>query len=99
MAYRQITVAGGNLFAIAAQQLGDATQAPRIAALNGLSDFFLGAGVTTLLLPPIDANASGGVMEAATGSAAAFLRNGQAYLTDSSGGYLANESGLLILTG
>ena len=50
-----ITEAGGNLFAIAAQQLGDATQWNRIAALNGLWDPFL-AGVTTLQIPPTAQN-------------------------------------------
>lgn len=60
MAYRQITVTGGNLFALAAQQLGDATQAVRIAQLNDLSDFFI-AGTVTLLLPEIDATQTGGV--------------------------------------
>ncbi len=34
---RQVTIAGGNLFQVAAQQLGDATQWLRIAQLNGLS--------------------------------------------------------------
>jgi len=35
---RTITVAGGNLFQIAADQLHDATQWSRIALLNGLKD-------------------------------------------------------------
>ena len=55
-----VTVVGGNLFAIAAQYLGDATQAVRIAQLNGLSDFFL-TGTNTLLIPPVSAAATGGV--------------------------------------
>jgi hypothetical protein len=55
-----ITVAGGNLFQIAAQQLGDATQWIRIAQLNNLSDPML-AGVVTLLLPDSNANAGGGI--------------------------------------
>ena len=42
-----ITVAGGDLFHIAAQQLGDATQWIRIAQLNGLSNPML-TGVTTV---------------------------------------------------
>lgn len=54
-----ITVAGGNLFAIAAQQLGDATQWIRIAQANNLSDPVL-LGVVTLLIPPVDPNESGG---------------------------------------
>ena len=55
-----ITVAGGNLFAIAAQQLGDATQWIRIAQLNNLSDPVL-VGVVTLLIPPINPGAAGGI--------------------------------------
>lgn len=47
---KTITVAGGNLFAIAAQQYGDATQWYRIAAANGLDDPFLD-GVVTLSIP------------------------------------------------
>ncbi len=57
---RVITVAGGNLFRIAAQQLGDATQWLRIAQLNGLSDPML-AGVVTLSLPDRNPNAGGGI--------------------------------------
>jgi nucleoid-associated protein YgaU len=48
---KTITVAGGNLFAIAAQQYGDATQWYLIAAANGLKDPFLN-GVVTLSIPP-----------------------------------------------
>jgi hypothetical protein len=58
---RSVTVAGGNLFRIAAEQLGDATQWIRIAQLNGLSDPML-SGVVTLLIPDMDANAGGGVV-------------------------------------
>ncbi len=57
---RTITVAGGDLFRIAAEQLGDATQWIRIARLNNLSDPMLG-GVVTLLLPDPDRNAGGGI--------------------------------------
>ncbi|MBV8397383.1 MAG: hypothetical protein JOZ58_13285 [Acetobacteraceae bacterium] len=57
---RSITVVGGNLFQIAADQLGDATQWIRIAQLNGLSDPFL-VGVVTLLIPDPDPNAGGGI--------------------------------------
>jgi putative Ca2+/H+ antiporter (TMEM165/GDT1 family) len=58
---RSITVLGGNLFAIALAELGDATQAVRIAQLNHISDWFLPDGVsTTLQIPPVDAaNTSG----------------------------------------
>jgi hypothetical protein len=57
---RGITVAGGNLFQIAAEQLGDATQWIRIAQLNNLSDPML-AGVVTLLIPDRDPSAGGGI--------------------------------------
>jgi len=57
---RTITVAGGNLFAIAAAQLGDATQWIRIAQLNNLSDPML-TGVVTLQIPDIDPSATGGI--------------------------------------
>jgi hypothetical protein len=55
-----ITVVGGNLFRIAAEQLGDATQWLRIAQLNGLNDPML-SGVQTLLIPDHDPNAGGGI--------------------------------------
>ena len=54
---RTITVAGGNLFRIAAEELGDATQWSRIARLNGLSDPML-SGVVTLRLPARDRSAA-----------------------------------------
>ena len=60
MAQQTITVIGGNLFQIAAQYLGDASQATRIAQLNNLSDFWL-SGQTTLLIPDVDPSATGGV--------------------------------------
>lgn len=59
---RTITVAGGNLFAIAAQQLGDATQWIRIAQLNNLSDPML-VGVVSLVIPPADPGATGGIAQ------------------------------------
>lgn len=55
-----LTVAGGNLFQLSAQYLGDATQWIRIAQLNGLSDPML-LGLTTLLVPDLDASAGGGI--------------------------------------
>ncbi len=55
-----VTVAGGNLFQLAAQYLADATQWVRIAQLNGLSDPML-SGTVTLLIPDRDPNAGGGV--------------------------------------
>ena len=54
-----ITV-GGNLFRLAAEQLGDATQWIRIAQLNRLSDPIL-SGVVTLRLPVADPTAGGGI--------------------------------------
>ena len=55
-----LTTAGGNLFRIAAEQLGDATQWIRIAQLNGISDPML-TGLVTLKLPDPDPAAGGGV--------------------------------------
>ena len=55
-----ITVAGGDLFRLALEQLGDATQWNRIAALNGLDDPVLD-GLQTLRLPERDAAAGGGI--------------------------------------
>lgn len=57
---KTITVAGDNLFRIAAEQLTDATQWIRIAELNGLSDPMI-FGVTKLQMPAIDPGAGGGV--------------------------------------
>lgn len=56
-----ITVAGGNLFRIAAEQLGDATQWIRIAQLNGLPDFLV-QGLVTLQMPSTNPNAGGGIV-------------------------------------
>jgi len=55
-----LTVAGGNLFQIAAAHLGDATQWVRIARLNALSDPML-SGLVTLAIPDADPNAGGGI--------------------------------------
>lgn len=55
-----ITAIGGDLFDIAAQYLGDATQWIRIAQLNGITDPFL-VGQIELVLPPINPDAGGGV--------------------------------------
>lgn len=58
-----IQVNGGNLFQIAAQYLGDASQWIRIAQLNGISDPILVGGPVPviLLIPGIDPNAGGGL--------------------------------------
>ncbi len=55
-----MTIAGGNLFRLAATELGDATQWIRIAQLNNLSDPTL-SGVVTLLIPDRNPNAGGGI--------------------------------------
>lgn len=55
-----IPTAGGNLFRIAVEQLGDATQWIRIAQLNGIADPVL-LGLTTLKLPGPDPAAGGGI--------------------------------------
>ncbi len=55
-----LTTAGGNLFRIAAEQLGDATQLIRIAQLNDISDPML-TGLVTLTLPDQDQAAGGGI--------------------------------------
>lgn len=55
-----ITVAGGNLFQIAADELGDATQWIRVAQLNNISDPFL-TGIVSLLIPDVNPSAGGGI--------------------------------------
>jgi hypothetical protein len=55
-----LNIAGGNLYAIAAAHLGDATQWIRIAELNNLSDPMI-QGLVTLLMPAIDPTAGGGI--------------------------------------
>lgn len=57
-----ITVNGGNLYQLAAQYLGDASQWIRIAIQNGLSDPFLNVTApVTLTIPDVDPQATGGV--------------------------------------
>jgi L-ascorbate metabolism protein UlaG (beta-lactamase superfamily) len=53
-------MAGGNLYQVAATQLGDATQWIRIAQLNNLSDPFL-QGIVTLKIPDPDPRLGGGL--------------------------------------
>ena len=55
----QVTIAGGNLFSLAAEYLGDATQWNRIARYNNLWDPMI-VGTVTLWMPPVDANAGNG---------------------------------------
>ena len=57
---KTITVTGGNLYAIAAVYLGDATQAFRIAYANGLIDPVL-TGTMTLIIPALNPQATGGI--------------------------------------
>ena len=57
---RTVIVAGGNLFDLALQYLGDASQWNRIAQENGLIDPML-TGVMTLNIPSIDPTAGGGI--------------------------------------
>jgi hypothetical protein len=57
-----ITVFSGNLFQIAAQYLGDATQWIRIAQLNNMSDPTIHR-MTILVLPFVDAFAGGGIAD------------------------------------
>lgn len=59
---KTVVVSGVNLFALAAQYLGDATQWNRIAKLNGLSDPMILA-TTTLQIPTVNpALANGGIL-------------------------------------
>lgn len=58
---KTVTVAGGNLFALALEHLGDATQWNRIAQANGLIDPFV-TGPMALRIPARDASAGGGVL-------------------------------------
>ena len=62
MSAQTVTVAGGNLFALAAKYLGDATQWIRIAQANRLTDPVL-TGVVTLTIPPVNAAAGGGIAD------------------------------------
>jgi hypothetical protein len=48
---RTVRTIGGTLFRIALDELGDAEQWPRIAALNGLVDPWL-TGSVTIKVPP-----------------------------------------------
>jgi hypothetical protein len=57
---RNFTIVGGNLFRLAAEQLGDATQWIRIAQANNLTDPIV-IGVANLVLPDKDPAAGGGV--------------------------------------
>lgn len=59
-----VTLSSGNLFEVAARELGDATQWTRIAKLNGMTDPFF-TGLATLRIPPVKAKSgTGGVLYA-----------------------------------
>jgi len=55
-----IMIAGGTLFAVAAQALGDATQWYRIAEANGLTDPMI-YGLTSLVIPDAATSAGDGL--------------------------------------
>lgn len=57
-----ITVVGGNLFALAAQYYGDASQWALIAQANNLIDPMI-VGVMTLLIPPLNGIDTGGIIQ------------------------------------
>jgi hypothetical protein len=60
-----LNAASANLFQLAAQYLGAATQWNRIAALNGFTDFLVNGLTAPILIPPYDANAgNGGILGA-----------------------------------
>jgi hypothetical protein len=62
MSNRTIIANTGNLFAVAATELGDATQWNAIAALNGMVDPFF-TGPLTLSIPPADpSGGNGGIL-------------------------------------
>jgi hypothetical protein len=61
-----ITVGGGNLYQLALQYLGDATQWNRIAQENNLTDPMI-TGLATLQIPSVDPNAGGGIYVPASG--------------------------------
>ncbi|SDR37691.1 hypothetical protein SAMN05443245_5254 [Paraburkholderia fungorum] len=58
---RVITVGGGNLFDVASKQYGDPSAWTQIAQANNLSDPTL-VGVSTLIIPPYNNGASGGIL-------------------------------------
>ncbi len=55
-----VTVVGGSLYQVAAEQLGSALQWINIAKLNNLVDPFL-SGQTRLLIPPFSSSFSDGI--------------------------------------
>ena len=57
-----VTVSGGNLYQIALQQYGDATQWWRIAQANGLTDPNI-IGIVTISIPSMTATDTGGILD------------------------------------
>ena len=65
MPVQTVTLPTGNLFQVAMQYLGDATQWNRIAELNGMVDPWF-TGPMALIIPAIDpAGGNGGILNAA----------------------------------
>jgi hypothetical protein len=58
---RTVTVAGGDLYHVALQYLGDATQWSRIAQANNLLDPVI-TGIVTLQIPSVNPTLTGGVL-------------------------------------
>jgi nucleoid-associated protein YgaU len=58
---RVITVAGGDLYSIAAKYLGDATKWYQIAKANGLTDPMI-VGLQTLVIPQSNVASNGGIL-------------------------------------
>ena len=56
-----VTVSGGDLYRLALQQLGDATQWNRIAQANDLLDPVI-TGTVTLVIPPVNPQLTGGIL-------------------------------------
>ncbi|KAA0685997.1 LysM peptidoglycan-binding domain-containing protein [Neorhizobium sp. P12A] len=60
---RVVTVAGGDLFTLAAKYLGDATKWYQIAQANGLTDPMI-VGLQTLVIPQSTTASNGGILGA-----------------------------------
>jgi hypothetical protein len=59
-----LSLGSANCYQLAAQYLGDATQANRIMALNGFTDFIVTNLTQPILIPPYDKNAgNGGILQ------------------------------------
>jgi hypothetical protein len=58
---QKIIVTGTDCFTLAAQYLGDATQATRIMIQNNLTDFVISGEPVEIVIPDVDATQTGGV--------------------------------------